>query len=95
MTYFEEKIHDAALNLDIVKPGWENEIDIDNLNMNECTECILGQLYGNAYNDDVRRRFNIIDWASSAFTWDTEAEWIAEINKRIQRKQFEDVVNAT
>jgi hypothetical protein len=32
--------------LDHVSPGWEEEIDLDSLDLASCTRCILGQLFG-------------------------------------------------
>ena len=33
--------------LDERLPGWHKEIDADNLNLSDCNECVLGQLFGN------------------------------------------------
>ena len=33
--------------LDEHLPGWQDEIDWDKLEMDECEKCILGQLFGN------------------------------------------------
>ena len=38
--------HEGALFLDEKHPGWENEIDVDRLNMFSDVSCVLGQLHG-------------------------------------------------
>lgn len=35
----------GALRLDSVRPGWEDEINLDLLDMRHAERCILGQLY--------------------------------------------------
>lgn len=32
------------------RPGWFHEIDLDNLQMSDCHQCVLGQLYGHFGN---------------------------------------------
>jgi len=44
----------GALLLDEERPGWENEIDVDQLDMGHGGHCILGQLYG-GYSDGLIR----------------------------------------
>ena len=36
----------GASLLDEKRPGWENEIDVDRLDMNNFKNCVLGQVYG-------------------------------------------------
>lgn len=42
----EKKVEKGAEFLDDIRPGWEDEIDIESLDMGYCRICILGQLYG-------------------------------------------------
>ena len=47
--------------LDKNKPGWEKEINLRELNMKNCCNCILGQLYdGNYYRGN--RLLGLTDW---------------------------------
>lgn len=41
----KEAVHESALKLDELKPGWEERIDRERLNMASGRECILGQEY--------------------------------------------------
>jgi len=36
--------------LDADRPGWENEIDLETLDITDGLVCILGQLYGDFFN---------------------------------------------
>mgnify|MGYP001564744249 FL=1 len=42
MSYVER----GAEVLDRVYPGWWRKIDLDRLDMKDCSDCLLGQLYG-------------------------------------------------
>ena len=37
----------GATYLDVVRPGWAAEINLDILDLSNCEVCVLGQLYGN------------------------------------------------
>ena len=55
----------GAAYLDNRRPGWHNEIDVDNLDLRSLDACVLGQLYG--------------DWgagqdALEEFRWNGEAQ---------------------
>lgn len=55
----------AAL-LDRVRPGWEADIRLDDLNVLDCFACVLGQLYGN-YGMGVCQMFDLMnDWEGPA-----------------------------
>lgn len=43
---YQKIVSDAAKWLDSVEPGWWRRIDKGNFNIRFCTQCILGQLYG-------------------------------------------------
>lgn len=45
-----EAIQRGARLLDEQKPGWENLLTLDSLNLAICRACVLGQLYG-TYGD--------------------------------------------
>lgn len=42
-------VADGAAFLDIERPGWENEIHIDSLNLASPFRCVLGQLYADPH----------------------------------------------
>ena len=42
------EVRAGALFLDKKQPGWENEINVDRLDMGSLENCVLGQLYGDA-----------------------------------------------
>lgn len=46
---FTSDIEAGVQLLNNKKPGWYNEIDIDNLKMSNCSRCILGQLFENYF----------------------------------------------
>lgn len=43
---FEDRVNRGAELLDRVRPGWAREIAADELAMETCDRCLLGQLYG-------------------------------------------------
>lgn len=46
--------------LDLKVPSWRNEIDWDNLKMQSCRWCILGQLFGRFARGDHSLRCSIL-----------------------------------
>lgn len=46
---FEEEIREGSAWLDIEKPGWAMEIDVASLDLNSCSQCVLGQLFGDYF----------------------------------------------
>lgn len=45
-----ERVARGAKLLDRKRPGWAERIDLDQLRLEECDSCILGQLYGTYRN---------------------------------------------
>lgn len=41
-----ERVERGIAYLDRMTPGWDQRIDLEMLDMNSCTRCVLGQLYG-------------------------------------------------
>ena len=41
----EERVQAGAGLLDVARPGWESEINLDELIMGDRSSCVLGQLY--------------------------------------------------
>lgn len=90
---YPTSICEAALLLDRVKPGWENRIDKNRINMSGGSFCILGQLYGGYYNGTIEL-FGFKYGSSGGKTGDSifgtqtdEKYWIKEIDKRLALKQ--------
>lgn len=46
----------GAQLLDRKRPGWHGRIDVDQLRMEECERCVLGQVFGE-YRDGLLRLF--------------------------------------
>lgn len=42
----EDRVNMGVQLLDDVLPGWENDIDLGKLDLFSCSDCVLGQLYG-------------------------------------------------
>ena len=43
---FEEQVQNGAKFLDMARNGWENEINLDILQLSSCYQCVCGQLFG-------------------------------------------------
>ena len=87
---FPNSIEEAAIMLDRVKPGWENKIDVERLNMGEYDRCILGQLYDGHYNEGIKELFNKNTYDNTTknrseifCSADSKDTWLSEINKRL------------
>jgi hypothetical protein len=46
----------GATILDVFRPGWAHEIDLDSLNLADCHACVLGQTFGD-YNGGAEKLF--------------------------------------
>ena len=42
----EERVARGAAWLDRHEPGWVDDIDLDVLDIEDCSDCVLGQLFG-------------------------------------------------
>ncbi len=51
----KNSVFDAAAALDITFPTWENNVDLNELNIRCIKRCILGQLYGSWGKTPYRR----------------------------------------
>lgn len=60
-----DRVRDGARLLDEQRPGWWQRIDILKLEMNNCSKCILGQLFGH-YDSGLTRLFGSPDEAEEA-----------------------------
>ncbi len=46
MDTIAERVARGAALLDERRPGWAGEVNAERLEMNDCYECVLGQLFG-------------------------------------------------
>jgi len=46
----------GATILDVMRPGWADEIKVADLDLGSCSACVLGQLFG-SYNTGAERLF--------------------------------------
>lgn len=51
----------GAKFLDKIRPGWYREVKLSSLSMNDCHQCILGQIYG----EYTRGLFTLGFWGSA------------------------------
>ena len=75
-------IREAADILDEMVPGWYKKINLDTLDMGENKLCILGQVYGNYYNNPINTRAKIEGWLNTLDCDASRSEWATEIVKR-------------
>lgn len=61
----------AAL-LDIIRPGWANDIQPERLDLSSCTSCVLGQLYGR-YDVGAEKLFAMRDSEGNRDVSDVDA----------------------
>lgn len=52
MSTIKERVQAGAELLDREEPGWEQRIDVRELDLQDACRCILGQLYGD-YDDGI------------------------------------------
>lgn len=79
------KVARGATYLDRVRPGWYNEIDVKTLEINDCHECVVGQLtkgwhpskLGILGDEVISYGFNLFEpgWPEFFAMGGTSAEW--------------------
>jgi hypothetical protein len=94
-------VNKGATLLDAVYPRWWENVDIDSLNMSNCRECVLGQLYilytnglnhllgHHAHYTSADYGFTLIgnDRLGVYDSWENLREaWVVEIRLRIYRQ---------
>ena len=60
--------------LDKVKPGWEQRINVETLNLESAMECVLGQLYG-SYADGLSALWPRQQVGWQRLSWSSYDEW--------------------
>lgn len=87
----------GAKLLDVLKPGWAQRIDLDRLDLADCSACVLGQLFGD-FGVGAERLFTMrpdtfnaakecgFDKDGFAESWSSlNVSWRNEITKRQAR----------
>lgn len=93
---FEREVERGAKLLDEVAPGWENKINIPNLEMDRCGKCIVGQLlwasiitdkydYSEQYGFDIAEIHFTGDYNARNLYDNLFATWVDAINERKAR----------
>ena len=54
MTDYKQRVQKGAALLDERSPGWLDRVNVRNLDLGSCFDCVLGQL-GGTYKDETRR----------------------------------------
>lgn len=63
MTDLMPRVEKGAAWLDVNRPGWFDAINCDELNIESCSRCVLGQLFG-SFDDGMARLVEGYDeWA--------------------------------
>ncbi len=88
----KDAIDRGAKWLDEKYPKWEDRINEENIRMECCVSCILGQLFNDYWRGIEKAGFiggtnEANKWSemhgfNASFNWCVKAAWIEEINKR-------------
>lgn len=93
-TWLEGAVTRGAAFLDEKAPGWFHRLDRNALEMNDCSRCVLGQLFGNYYAALEARQYSTDEAAGMGFSvarpfsgvyenWvRLRARWLQEIDGR-------------
>lgn len=63
-----ERVVKGAAYLDTIRPGWEDEIDLEILDITDASCCVLGELYADEVPADDEH-LNGYDYATKKFSW--------------------------
>lgn len=89
MYQYPKSVEEAAKILDMTKPNWEKKIDFSKLTMSNCSNCILGQIFGHYDYGmrifDVSGSYNIGHYLLDRIFGSHAklADWTIEVNKRL------------
>ncbi len=75
-----ERVARGVVLLDEKRPGWDAQIDIDELDIDNCWDCVIGQLYRSAWNgEDEPFEIGAVDLVGSgAYLFDNHAPALVE-----------------
>ena len=88
---FKKEIKRGAKLLDVARPGWDKNINLEMLDMGDSEFCILGQLYGDfdigaaSFHIDSHMSDEDVDFGFNSyhFRWLLTREWVALIKERL------------
>lgn len=92
-----ENVKRGIALLDEKHPGWEREINIENLNLSSYEDCMLGQLFerqampSETPYDAGLRILGLELGKFYGFVGDTRSEWVSEIKIRREVAQIESI----
>ena len=86
-------VDNGATLLDEKRPGWFREIAMDRLAMSNCTDCVLGQVYGSYWSGcnalglmPFRDSYGFFTKTEKYEYWNLLADlWRAEIRTRLEQ----------
>lgn len=87
----ETRVARGAALLDVIRPGWSARINDDELAMESCTDCILGQLFGDYSSGwwvvtrplSARHLFSAADHGFTLMAHEqNHGEWSPEVDAR-------------
>jgi hypothetical protein len=87
------RIERGAALLDEHAPVWPTKINLDTLNLSDCTYCVLGQVYGD-YEDGLRALDGEAETSPERFGFEARgdeeyasltAKWILYLARRLRR----------
>lgn len=67
----ESRVKAGAELLDRIRPGWHDLIDLDILEMSDCTKCVAGQIYGTYMVFVYSELSDVEQWEDGRYT-----EWV-------------------
>jgi hypothetical protein len=74
MSYYLERAKQGAALLDeVADPDWREQLDLATLNMQNCEECVLGQLYGD-YGEGLAV-VELSEYDAAEFGFTTNGSW--------------------
>lgn len=95
MNGLEKRVRTGAQWMDHEKPGWEEDIDREKLDIQNCDNCVLGQALG-GYVSRSLPCFSIEFAVDHGFTANSlpqewlplKTAWLSEINARLTAKKM-------
>lgn len=81
---FDEDVRRGMTLLDTEEPNWRYIIDLNSLDMSDCEECILGQIYGTYC--EGRETLGIAGTDDSIYGFDISPEISKVLHKNAYRR---------
>lgn len=83
-------VREAAKRLDEIEPNWFNIINFDTLDMNDCFNCVLGQVFGHydkgvdaVFGEKDAYHYKFQNLINTPFGYQTDIMlWKDEVNER-------------